>query len=215
MFQAGSDTINNVLKWVVHLLARYPDVAKRMQDQIDSVVPRDAMVSLNDKPSYFAVAVLSLPLVEAFVMETLRYSSLLPINVQRAATRDTTIGGYFIPKGGNFIPKVGTLSPRWVLHPQGGYFIPNVGTSSPRWVFHPQGGYFIPKAGTSSPRQCAGEVLARMELFLFTAAIAQNFDVMPAPTADLRRVKVATLGGLRAPEDHELIYRPRIYTQKN
>jgi hypothetical protein len=54
-----------------------------------------------------------------------------------------------------------------------------------------------------------------MELFLFTAAIVQNFDVMPPPNADLQRVKVAYFGGLRAPEDHELIYRPRIYTQKN
>ncbi|KAA0201726.1 Cytochrome P450 CYP3214B [Hyalella azteca] len=58
-------------------------------------------------------------------------------------------------------------------------------------------------------RQCAGEVLARTELFLFTAAIAQNFDVLPPPTTDLRRVKMTSLGGLRAPEDQELIYRPR------
>jgi hypothetical protein len=40
------------MKWVAYLLARYPEYATRMQQQIDAVVPRDRMVSLDDKPKY-------------------------------------------------------------------------------------------------------------------------------------------------------------------
>ena len=40
----------------------------------------------------------SLPLVEAFMTECLRYGSFIVMNVQRAASRDTTVGGYHVPK---------------------------------------------------------------------------------------------------------------------
>ncbi|KAA0190604.1 Cytochrome P450 CYP3214A, partial [Hyalella azteca] len=50
LFGAGSDTVHSMMKWVAYLLARYPEYATRMQQQIDAVVPRDRMVSLDDKP---------------------------------------------------------------------------------------------------------------------------------------------------------------------
>ena len=50
LFGAGSDTVNNMLKWVAWCLARYPEVAKKLHEEIDSVVPRDRLVSLDDKP---------------------------------------------------------------------------------------------------------------------------------------------------------------------
>ena len=39
-----------------------------------------------------------LPYTEAFVNESLRFSSMIINNVQRTALEDTTIGGYFVPK---------------------------------------------------------------------------------------------------------------------
>jgi cytochrome P450 family 2 subfamily K len=50
LFSAGSDTVSSSLKWVAFLLARYPDVAERLRQQIDDVVPRDETVSLLHKP---------------------------------------------------------------------------------------------------------------------------------------------------------------------
>ncbi|XP_047736556.1 cytochrome P450 2L1-like [Hyalella azteca] len=46
MIGAGSDTVHSMrmLKWVAYLLARYPEYATRMQQQIDAVVPRDRML---------------------------------------------------------------------------------------------------------------------------------------------------------------------------
>ncbi|KAF2352187.1 Cytochrome P450 [Trinorchestia longiramus] len=200
MFQAGSDTVYQMLKWMTYFLGRYPDYSKRMQQQIDEVVPRDRMVSLDDKPS--------LPLVEAFVIEALRQSSLASLGVQRSATRNTSLNGYFVPK--DTIITVGSYSihhdPRYWNDPHKFYperFLDETGTK----FTAPKQGFF---AFGSGRRQCAGELLARMELFLFTAAIIQNFDVMAPPGVDLNKVEIVDIGGFRAPTDTTLIYRSRV-----
>ena len=49
MFGAGSDTVANMLRWVVYLMARYPEVTQAAQRQIDDVVPKGQFVCLADK----------------------------------------------------------------------------------------------------------------------------------------------------------------------
>jgi cytochrome P450 len=58
-------------------------------------------------------------------------------------------------------------------------------------------------------RQCVGELLARMELFLFTAAIIQHFDVRPPHDVDISPEEIIVFGNLRVPADNKLIYRLR------
>ncbi|KAF2354401.1 Cytochrome P450 [Trinorchestia longiramus] len=199
LFGAGSDTINNMLKWDAFLLARYPEYSKRMQEQIDEVVARDHMVSLDDKPR--------LPLVEAFTVEALRYSSMIILNVQRMATRDTTIQGYFVPK--DTIVQVANYcihhDPQYWDDPHKFYperFLDESGTK----FTAPKQGFF---AFGSGRRQCAGELLARMELFLFTAAIIQNFNVRAEEGVDLAKQEFSNNGGLRLPMDQKFIYEAR------
>lgn len=50
LFGAGSDTVNFMLKWVAYLLARYPATATKLQKEIDDVVGRNMIVSIQDKP---------------------------------------------------------------------------------------------------------------------------------------------------------------------
>ncbi|KAF2355063.1 Cytochrome P450 [Trinorchestia longiramus] len=199
LFGAGSDTINNMLKWDAFLLARYPEYSKRMQEQIDEVVARDHMVSLDDKPR--------LPLVEAFTMEALRYSSMIILNVQRMASRDTTIQGYFVPKG--TIVQVANYcihhDPQYWDDPHKFYperFLDESGTK----FTAPKQGFF---AFGSGRRQCVGELLARMELFLFTAAIIQNFNVRAEEGVDLAKQEFLNNGGQRVPMDQKFIYEAR------
>ncbi|KAA0190606.1 cytochrome P450 CYP3214A14 isoform 2 [Hyalella azteca] len=199
LFIAGSDTVNNMLKWVAYLLARYPEYATRMQQQIDAVVPRDRMVSLDDKPS--------LPLVEAFTVEVLRYSSMAFFNVPRATNCDTIINGFFVAKGTTV--QVANYSihhdPRYWDDPHKFYPERFLDDSATKYTA-PKQGFF---AFGSGRRQCVGELLARMELFLFTAAIVQHFDVRPPHGVDISRDKYETTGNFRLPPDNKLVYRPR------
>ncbi|XP_018012683.1 cytochrome P450 2L1 [Hyalella azteca] len=197
LFSAGSDTVSSSLKWVAFLLARYPDVAERLRQQIDDVVPRDETVSLLHKPK--------LPLLEAFITEMLRFSSLLELNLQHSALQDTSILGYFIPKDTSITVCNYSIhfDPQYWRHPH--EFLPD------RFL-DPAGNFVAPREGIFAfglgKRQCVGEALARMELFLFTAALVQNFDIR-APRGVTLTDETVNRMGVRCPLDKQLCYVPR------
>lgn len=52
LFNAGFDTTSNMLRWVILYMAKYPEVQRRVQQQLDEVVPRDTLPSYEHKPKY-------------------------------------------------------------------------------------------------------------------------------------------------------------------
>jgi len=197
LFGAGSDTVANMLRWVVYLMAKYPDVTERLQKEIDEVVPKGQLVSLADKSR--------LPLVEAYVTEALRFSSMVYFNVQREAVRDTSVGGYFVPRGTQMV-----VANFYIHHDPKIWDKPKA--FSPERFITLDGKFQAPKEGFfafgSGRRQCLGETLARMELFLFTAALLQNFTIR-APEGQTIQDEVDDLMGIRAPRDQEFVYKFR------
>ena len=78
--------------WVIYYLASFPEVQEQLHEEISKVLPgEDRLATLEDKAN--------LPYTEAFLHETLRYSSMAANGLMRMALEDTTIKGYFIPKG--------------------------------------------------------------------------------------------------------------------
>ncbi|KAG1725603.1 cytochrome P450, partial [Suillus lakei] len=69
----------------------YPDVQRRAQVEIDSVVGGDRLPTFEDRAS--------LPYVESVLRETLRWHPILPYGVPHATLSDDIYDGYFIPKG--------------------------------------------------------------------------------------------------------------------
>ncbi|XP_037773710.1 cytochrome P450 2L1-like [Penaeus monodon] len=69
LFAAGFDTTANTLRWIILYMARFPEVQRRVQQQIDEVVPRDTLPSYQHKSR--------LPLLEATIQEVLRASSMI------------------------------------------------------------------------------------------------------------------------------------------
>lgn len=54
LFAAGSETTSSTMRWMVGLMAMNPDVQKKMQKEIDEVVPRDSVPSLEDRNKYMS-----------------------------------------------------------------------------------------------------------------------------------------------------------------
>ena len=88
-FLAGSDTVTNSVEWSLIMLANHPSIQARLQEEIDSVVPRDRLPCLEDKSK--------LPYVEATMMELMRIKTIAPLALIHHTLRDTQVGGYFIP----------------------------------------------------------------------------------------------------------------------
>ena len=50
LFIAGTETTSTSLLWLILLLATYPEIQEKIQQEIDSHVPRDMIPSLEHRP---------------------------------------------------------------------------------------------------------------------------------------------------------------------
>lgn len=168
LFNAGFDTVSSTLRWFILYMAKYPDEQRRVQQQIDEVVPRDTLPSYEHKHK--------LPLVEATVHEVLRKSSLISLGVHHATQNDVHLGGYLIPKGAMVTGAIICCheDPQYWEQPDQfrlEHFLDEEGN----FVSQKEG--FLPF--NTGRRNCLGEALARMELYIFMAALLQNFTFSP------------------------------------
>ncbi|XP_050734563.1 cytochrome P450 2L1-like [Eriocheir sinensis] len=187
LFFAGNETTTTTVTWVFYYLANHPRVQQKLQAEIDAVLTDGRLATLEDKPR--------LPYTEAVIHEVLRMSSLIPTGVPHVASRDTTLGGYTIPKGAVINGTTFTIhrDPRYWDNPD--EFLPE------RWL--DSDGKFVTKKEGFLPfgvgkRQCLGESLARMEILVFSTTVLQqvSFSVPPGKTVSLKpdpRVRIAQL----------------------
>ncbi|TDL14900.1 cytochrome P450 [Rickenella mellea] len=75
-----------------------PDVQRKVQAEIDAVIPCDRLPNLDDRPN--------IPYLEAFLKELFRWASPLVIAIPHAVIQDDVYEGYFIPKGTSVIANI-------------------------------------------------------------------------------------------------------------
>ncbi|KAG2140235.1 cytochrome P450 [Suillus bovinus] len=109
------ETTTSVLMAFALAMVSYPDVQKRAQAEIDSVVGRDRLPTFEDRAS--------LPYVESVLRETLRWQPIGPI-VLHATSSDDIYDGYFIPKGTIVIGNIWNISRDEKRYPNASTFIP-------------------------------------------------------------------------------------------
>ncbi|OMO70113.1 Cytochrome P450 [Corchorus olitorius] len=96
----GTDTFPLTICWGLAQLINHPEVMKKAQKEIDSVVGRNRILEESD--------VENLPYLKAIVKETLRLHPGGPL-VVRESTEDCSIGGYEIPGGTTLFVNVWAL----------------------------------------------------------------------------------------------------------
>ncbi|ODN04836.1 Methyl farnesoate epoxidase [Orchesella cincta] len=173
LFVAGSDTTTNTLRFVILYLILHPEVMEKCQKELDTEIGQGRQVGIPDKEK--------LPYLQAFLLETDRYCSMAPIVTPHCLTKDVVYKGYEIPEGTIIFMN------NWGIH-----------RSKERWGdpenFRPDrfiddngkvitnDEWFVPFG--SGKRRCPGEILARANVFLYTANLLQHysFSVIPGTT---------------------------------
>ncbi|XP_072609284.1 cytochrome P450 2F2-like isoform X1 [Vulpes vulpes] len=167
LFFGGTETTSTTLRYGLLILLKYPEVADKVQAELDAVVGRSRTPRLGDRER--------LPYTNAVLHEIQRFISVLPLGLPRALTRDTHLYGYFLPKGTFVIPLLVSShrDPTQFKDPDcfnPTNFLDDKGEFQTNDAFMP----FAP-----GKRMCLGAGLARSEIFLFFTAILQQFCLLP------------------------------------
>ena len=88
---AGTDTSAQTVNWFLLLLANRPEIQARVHEELDRVIGRDALPTVDDRTR--------LPYTFACLAESMRYRTIGPFGLPHKASEDAEVGGYLIPAG--------------------------------------------------------------------------------------------------------------------
>lgn len=167
LLMTGHETTAIALTWTWYLLSQHAGAERKLHAELEQVLG-GRQPAVSDLPR--------LPYTEMVVKESMR---LFPpaYAFGRDAVRDSSIGGYRVPKGSTVI-----ASP-WVMHRDPRFFddplafdpdrwADGLSKKLPRFVYFPFGG---------GPRMCIGSSFAMAEAVVVLASIAQRFRLRLAP----------------------------------
>ncbi|NUT47716.1 MAG: cytochrome P450 [Saccharothrix sp.] len=175
---AGSETTAVTLAWALHLIARHPDVERRLHEEVDTV-----LAGRTAGPDDVA----ALELTGRVITETLRLRSPVYI-LTRQVTTDTELGGHPLPAGTVLAYSPYPIHHNPDLHPDPHRFDPD------RW--HPDRKparhAFVPFA--NGARKCIGDKFSIMEATLALASITARWRLSHVPgTEDVRPAAAAVI----------------------
>ncbi|XP_053701089.1 cytochrome P450 1B1-like [Synchiropus splendidus] len=172
---AGQDTISTIMQWIFLLLVKHPDMQVKLHLLIDEVVGRERLPSVKDRAN--------LAYLDAFIYETMRFTSFVPVTIPHSTTSDVTIEGLHIPKD-----TVVFINQWSVNHDPLKWKDPH--------VFDPT--RFLDENGaldkdvtnnvmifSTGKRRCIGNQIAKVEVFLFTATLLHQCSFHSDPSEPL------------------------------
>jgi cytochrome P450 len=187
IFIAGHETTSNALTWTFYLLSQYPDVERKLHDEIELVLGNNSSNNAGNRiPT--ADDIPKLQYTEMVIRESMRLYP--PVwTMGRYVENDYSVGEYTIPAGSSILMSQYVMhhDPRYYEKPE--EFNPNRWTDDfkahlPRFSYFPFGGGI---------RGCIGESFAWMEGILIIAIIAQEWSMRLAPSQHIKLDPAITL----------------------
>ncbi|XP_069063655.1 cytochrome P450 2G1-like isoform X2 [Pleurodeles waltl] len=197
LFFAGTETASTTIRSGLLVLLKYPEIEEKIHEEIDRVIGPNRSAVYEDRSQ--------MPYTEAVLHEMQRFADVLPMNLPHQVMQDITFRGYFIPKGTDVMPLLCS-----VLRDSKVYKDPE--NFHPEHFLDENGGFkknraFMPFS--AGKRLCLGDVMAKMELFLFLVAILQNFSLhSPVDPKDID-INPRMTGFANQPLPYEISFVPR------
>ncbi|XP_075717048.1 cytochrome P450 2K4-like [Rhinoderma darwinii] len=194
LFGAGMETTSTTLRWGILLMMKNPEIQQKVHNEIERVIG-SAQPQMEHRKQ--------MPYTDAVIHEIQRFGDIAPTALPHSTAQDVTFRGFFIPKGATVITLLHSAlrDKDYFEKPDEFYpehFLDSDGNFKKNEAFIP---FSIGK------RSCAGETLAKMEIFLFFTSLLQHFTFQPPPGAKLDLTPA--MGSTNAPKPHEIcaIYR--------
>ncbi|NWV08479.1 CP1A4 protein, partial [Ptilonorhynchus violaceus] len=172
LFGAGFDTVTTALSWSLMYVALYPDIQRKIQEELDQTIGRERRPRLSDRGT--------LPYLEAFILEMFRHSSFLPFTIPHSTTKATVLNGFYIPKDTCVFINQWQVNHDETLWKDPSAFKPERFLSaSGTEVIRPESEKVL--SFGLGKRRCIGETIGRWEIFLFLATLLQQLEFSLRP----------------------------------
>ncbi|CAI4224652.1 unnamed protein product [Auanema sp. JU1783] len=198
-YLAGMETTSTTLRWSILYLAKHQDVQNKMRAEIEATIGHN-FPTLADKPR--------LPYSNAVINEIQRKANIISMNVVHRAVRDTSVLKHSIPANSLVIAQIHEVLRASKVFVDSDKFMPERfleedGKTTRKDVLEQLVPFSMGK------RQCAGEGLARLELFLGAVSLVQNFKLEEHPDHPITLEPINA--GVLLPQDQDIIVTPLVY----
>lgn len=206
---AAVDTTAATIKSLLLILAAYPAVLTKLQQEVDAVAGDSAPTSEHIK---------SLPYLKACWSETLRWRPTTPSALPHVLAKEDRVGDYVFPAGTSFIANAWTIHRDESLYDRPEEFVPE------RWLDNAYGvvsaalakemetsGRRKLYAFGSGRRQCPGQQFAFVAVLLAVSKLVWAYDILP-PGPGAVDVSIETgfqSGVVSAPLNPQVVFRLR------
>ncbi|KAL1950428.1 hypothetical protein VTO73DRAFT_5552 [Trametes versicolor] len=200
--EGGSDTTFSTVEGLFLALSHHPEVQKKAQAELDTVVGPHRLPEFSDRDS--------LVYVNAIVKEALRWHNVLPLGVGHRTVEDDEFHGYFIPAGTTVIGGVWGCAHDPAIYPDPDTFNPD------RFI---KDGQLDPSVLDPASlvfgwgrRICPGRFFADAALFITVASLLHTFEITPPLDAYGNPIRIelnASHGFLSYPVDSRCTVKPR------
>ncbi|CAB3978326.1 steroid 17-alpha-hydroxylase 17,20 lyase-like [Paramuricea clavata] len=196
---AGSDTTSSTLAWFILYMVSYPEVQKKIHDELDQVIGKDDLPRWQD--------VKNMPYLQATICEVMRKSSPVPITGSNTI-RAITVAGYRIPKGTSVVLNLTQIHQDEQEWPEPEEFKPE--------RFRDVEGKFVgwTKLDAFLPfglgrRECAGIAFAKIMLFTFAATLLHRLRFELPEGAEKPNEEPSSITFVSSPGDFKVVARNR------
>ncbi|KAI9061910.1 cytochrome P450 [Trametes sanguinea] len=170
VYGAGIETTRGALIVFMLAMTRNPEVLRKAQEEVDSVVGYDRLPDFDDR--------VSLPYLEAILEELYRWNPPLPLAIPHRSMAEDEYRGYTIPEGCLVMPNIWAITRDPVAYPDPEEFRPErfthlTGEGSADADIPLPSSYVF----GFGRRICPGQALADPTLWLAVAQIIAAFDI--------------------------------------